>query len=421
MRRVGRPRSEGRRARMAAVALLTVEGERTSAIKETLDLSEREVVRLRGLAARDGLLSQRVELGPGWTRAHEVAAKELLRRSDPQLRELLRKAERAGLIVAPLSIRVFPTVRADWQIRLTEFGRACAGHIRRLIGSAQSVGYTWGESLYSVCRGVEGLSQTGGQTRRRVRMFPVCGEPFGSRSIHSASMIASRFAEAINGTAESVPSLASMPLMVPLDFRDTKPERKKGDPEWLSEVGVVKKLAGLVDAQFDIFGRRLRASGSGRQRQRAWVDRVSMIVTSVGQENLPFGRIQDDVLKPWGLARERVRSIAAAEIAGLLLPRPDDELNALDRQLLARIEDHWLGIPRQALFECAARARLQQASSPRSAGVVVVAAGISIASGVFECMRPRHGGLVSHLVCDSDLDVRLRELIGAELRGHTLP
>jgi hypothetical protein len=122
------------------------------------------------------------------------------------------------------------------------------------------------------------------------------------------------------------------------------------------------------------------------------------------------------------LARERVRSIAAGEIAGLLLPRPDDELNALDRQLLARIEDHWLGIPRKALFECAARARRQHASSPRSAGVVVVvAAGKSKASGVFECMRPRHGGLVSHLVCDSDLGVRLRELIGAELRGHTLP
>jgi DNA-binding transcriptional regulator LsrR (DeoR family) len=405
---------------MAAVALLTVEGAKTSEIKETLDLSEREVARLRDLAGRERLLSQRVELGPGWTRAHEVAAKELLRRSDPRLRELLGRADRAGLIVAPLSIRVFPTVGADWQMRLTEFGRACAGHVRRLIQSTQSVGFTWGESLYSVCRGVEGLPQADGQKRRIVRMFPVCGEPFGGRNIHSASMIASRFAEAINGPGESVPSLASMPLMVPLDFRDAKPERSKRDPEWLSEVEVVKKLAGLVDAQFDIFGRRLRASGSSLSgRQRAWVDRVSMIVTSVGQENLPFGRIQDDVLKPWGLARERVRSIAAAEIAGLLLPRPDDELSAVDRQLLARIEDHWLGIPRKALLECAARARRKTPSS-RSAGVVVVAAGKSKASGVLECMRPRQGGLVSHLVCDSDLDVRLRELIGRELRGRSL-
>jgi DNA-binding transcriptional regulator LsrR (DeoR family) len=413
MKRSGRPRSQDRLARAAAVALLSSEGSSPGLIAKELELTASETSKLAALATSRGLMTKRIELGPGWGSGHESAATQLLGRSTVPLRVVLQRAGEARLITPPLTVRVFPTTIADWPDRLAEFGRASAGYVRKLIQSAASVGFSWGETLYGVCRGVERLSTPGSTPQRLIRMFPICGEPLAGLSSHSASMLASRFSEAINGTALHVPSLASIPFMVPLNFRDDAPL----NGGWLSEVDTIKKLAGRVSAQIEIFGDRFGSSRPTRRRprKRAWIDDVSMIVTSVGQQDLPFGRIEDEVLESSGLNRASLRAIAAAEIAGVILPKPEAELSSADGRRIERIQNHWLGLSIESLARCAERARRNGASSPSAMGVVVVALGASKASAVLECMC-RYGGLVTHLVCDGELEARLRVLLDSQLR-----
>ena len=80
----------------------------------------------------------------------------------------------------------------------------------------------------------------------------------------------------------------------------------------------------------------------------------------------------------------------------------------------------YAGISLDSIAKCAQRARIAAMSRKKATGgVVLIAAGRQKAAVVLECMMV-HGGLVSHLVIDTDLEAEPRRRIGSEIRKHTL-
>jgi hypothetical protein len=239
---------------------------------------------------------------------------------------------------------------------------------------------------------------------------PICGEPIGYTAAKlqlSASSLAARIADAVNGPGQRVRSLSAVPSFIPIDFKD---ETTNGG---LSEVDVVKKLIGRIPAHAEIFGGGNSKPGGAGARQ-PWIRRVSMILTSVGLNGMPFGQGSGDYLQAAGLTSSQVRGLATADISGVLLTRPAGELTVADAALLRRIEAHWTGVSMRDLIQCAARARSRRKQQRADVGVVVVAVGKEKAAVVLDCMRR---GIASHLVIDTDLEDRLIRLAATEDNG----
>jgi hypothetical protein len=415
------------------------EGHRTADIAEILRIEPYAVSKLKRVAECKGLLAPAPPIaGPNWTSDLEATARRLLEYgTHNRLRKLLDDAGRRGLLVPPLHIRVYPSLhRADreWQDRLDHFGRLSASYIRSLILSTSSVGVSWGMTLDAVVSGIEKLSPPKRDRGRGIWFLPVCGEPLGRVDDNfrsSATTLSARLAKSINGNSKHTRSLSVIPFMIPIDFEDTLTGRDS-DPARLSEVQVVKKLIGKVPAHAEIFGNWAPQGTRHRSRndtaklrsptRKPWIWRLSMMLTSVGTAGLPFGHGGLAYLASAGLDRDRVLEVAEADISGVLLPREPRRLNnSAEPDLLQKIESHWTGISGPALAACAKRARMAHLSGEkRKAGVVVTAIGRAKAPVILECMK-RHGGLISHLVIDSDLEDHLCNLVSSKLSTATSP
>ena len=410
---------------MLAVAYMLREGQRATDVAASLNIKPYAVTKLKRACERAGLLAAAPPVaGPNWTSEMEKTARRYLGYGlQTRLKQLLDDAGHRGLLVPPLQIRVYPSLHRDdreWQDRLDHFGRLSASYVRSLILSTSSVGVSWGRTLDAVVSGIEKLRPASRGRVRGIWFMPICGEPLGriadnfrsSSSTHSA-----RLAEAINGSRKHTRSLSAVPFMIPIDFGDAPIGGDSGSIR-LSEIEVVKKLIGRVPAHAEIFGDWAGQTASRRKYLRQpWISRLSMVLTSVGTDGLPFGQGGVEYLDSAGLTVDRVRQVAVADISGVLLSRePSPKLNECpEPNLLQRIESHWTGISRAALAGCAARARKAYRLGKRGRiGVVVTAIGKAKAPVILECMK-RHGGLISHLVIDSELEDQLSSLISSQL------
>jgi hypothetical protein len=246
---------------------------------------------------------------------------------------------RRELLTKPLSIRVFPSVHyneQNWEERLDHFGMMSAPYIRKLLCKSSSVGVSWGGTIDAITRGIE-QSRRPSTPRRPVLMLPVCGEPLGyavGTVRLSATSFASRLAVAINGSAKHTRSLSAVPSFIPIDFRDESAGA-------LSEVDVVKKLMGRVPSHAEIFGGESPVVSNRGRMRRPWIKRLSMVLTSVGLDGIPFGQGSAAYLKAAGLSPERVRQFASTDISGIILERAN--LSSENTKLLQRIRNHWTG------------------------------------------------------------------------------
>jgi DNA-binding transcriptional regulator LsrR (DeoR family) len=382
------------------------EGAGNDEIASRLGIGTYEVSKRKKEAEQEGLLEPAIPtLTSSWNSGMYREAAEAV--GPPQLMDHLSEAASRGLLVAPASVRVYSTPdvgAADWPARLDQLGHRCAAWIRSLIWRAQIVGVSWGGTLEGVVTGIERLPRRA-RRGQPIWMIPVCGEPLGrlpDRS--SASALAQRLDQAINGDRRHSLSLSAVPFLIPIDFHGA------ADPHSADEVAVVKKLIARVPAHAMIFG------GSSPDRRRSktptagppMADRVSMVLTSVGPQEHPFGYGGEEFLRSAGFKAAQLPQLALSDVSGLLLERED--LSPGQRKLAARIECHWTGISMERLKLCAQRARKQR----KAPGVVAVAAGASKATVVIECMRR---GLLNHLVIDDDCEHEMRVRLQSLLRS----
>lgn len=424
---MGRPTNPKTIEKTLAVAYMLREGQRVTDIATNLSIKPYAVTKLKRAAERAGLLAPAPPVaGPNWTSEMEGTARRFLGHgTQNRLKRLLDDAGRRGLLVPPLHIRVYPSLHRndrEWQDRLDHFGRLSASYVRSLILSASSVGVSWGRTLDAVVSGVEKLRPAKRDRERAIWFLPVCGEPLGRVDDNfrsSATTLSARLAEAVNGSRKHTRSLSVVPFMIPIDFRDAV--GNVSDPSRLAEVEVVKKLIARVPAHAEIFGDWV--GNAPRQPARKydrqpWISRLSMVLTSVGTDGLPFGHGGSEYLASAGLTSDGVRQVAFADISGVLLFREPahGQDGGLGPNLRQRIESHWTGISREALANCAARARKAHSlGQSGKVGVVVSAIGRAKANVILECMK-RDPGLVSHLIIDSDLEDHLCNLVDSRLR-----
>lgn len=383
-----------------AASYLFAQGERAVDICAQLDLEPPKVARLRSRAIAQELLEVRPPvLGPRFTAEMERAALALLQ-PDP-LSKKLRAAEDKKLLRAPVTIRVYPsasrgTAPSDWDLRLKEFGRECARHVADLLPRTGHIGVSWGASLDAVVTGIEELALPKRVSGEQLHFVPTCGEPLGRvPDKASASNMAGRLDTAINGSRRHSFSLSGVPFLIPIDFGDVPLG------EGPSETAVVRKLIARVPAHAQIFG---GTPGGAKRDPRGGplAGRLSMILTSISPEGLPFGHGAGEYLASAGVDVEKLRMAALGDISGVVLPRP----GRAGHPLLTKISSHWTGISMEQLESCAART----GEAGDRFGITVVAIGAAKAACVLESLRR---GLVTHLVIDSDLEVALRTAAGA--------
>jgi DNA-binding transcriptional regulator LsrR (DeoR family) len=397
--------------RIAAVAHLLVQHGKPAHIAKKLKLKRFQVTRLKHAAEASGLLTVATpSYGPNWNARSERAARRILDR-DSKLLEVLRRAEKSGILIAPLTCRVILSLDdsgENWPRRLAHFGAECAPYVRRLVHAASSVGVSWGETLECVISGIERLPPVRGRDRPAVLMIPVCGEPLdGLPNTLSASTLSFRLARAIDGPRARALSFSAVPFMVPLDFAG--PEEIAAGKAKIDEVAIVKKLCRRIPAFRETMG---GPDGAGENR----ADHLSAVLTSVGLDGAPYGMRGRQFLKSCGMEADRFAAVAVADISGLLLDLPPAQLNQEQRALLKRVRSHWTGLSIEQLLGCAKRGR---DGRRKDVGVIVIAAGSAKAPVILECMSRKRCsyGLITHLIIDSDLEAALIELINRRLAG----
>jgi hypothetical protein len=287
-----------------------------------------------------------------------------------------------------------PEKIANFDYRLADFAPFAARQVADIMSrlASRSIGVSWGLSPRVV---IDALAQLGTVGTAPRKIFPITGLPlhkyFGNRV---ASESAARLHHIINGV--DAPFNYSIPL-VPA----------------LIPVGAEEQFQQLFEnyspGYKEVFG-----SGPIGGRTGGLVDNADMILTSVSSQRALGELLEADVVN-WakiGKYAELHESVDG-DIAGVLL-RKKRKTN----QLLDEFDRHWTGITRAAIEQCSRRA--QDKKHP-SAGVCVVAIDENKAAIVLKCLltghetegHARHTGLISHLICDYSLAMKLMRLAKA--------
>jgi DNA-binding transcriptional regulator LsrR (DeoR family) len=358
-------------------------------VAEIIGISASYVNKLKSRALKDGYLVEDVRfVGHGLS---ESDLAEVEARATPKAlaRELQQLAEESR--VAAPCVRVFPgTVRTaksreGWGERLDAFGISVATYLAGILANSNVCGVAWGETLSAIVRGLERIGPPAAWAKRPLMFVPIAGEPLGKGpAATSASTLAQRLDEIVSGDTQhrSSLSLGALPALIPREFS-------------VAEEQVIKKLFRFVDAYRAVFG------GDGYQTpQPPWIERIDMLLTSVGPLERPLGYGGNALLRAADVDVEELRRMIAGDVAGVLLPRP--ALNPKARDTLADIRRRWRGIQDVHLRRCAERGRKGRP------GIVIVALGANKAATVREVVQR---GLVNHLLIDDDLAEALQRLL----------
>lgn len=307
--------------------------------------------------------------------------------------------------------------KTDFDGRLAEYAPFAARHLADTISrtNCRTIGVSWGLSPRVVIdalarqraidqdlpiplkrRGLRAVQPPQPTNRGIVReVFPVCGLPLHrDQGNQTANENAAQLHEALNGS--ETPFKYEIPLnpaLVP-----------KGAEELFQQL-----LENFSPGYKEVFG-----SGSIGQRSGGLVENADLILTSVSAQNA-LGKLFETNVTKWakiGSLEELLKRVDG-DIAGVLLRKKrgsDPLLDEFDR--------HWTGITRADIERCARRAQGKSRPSP---GMCVVAIGENKAAVVLKCLLANHEsggpnsartytGLISHLICDYDLAMKLMDL-----------
>jgi DNA-binding transcriptional regulator LsrR (DeoR family) len=265
--------------------------------------------------------------------------------------------------------------KRDWTLRLEQFGREAAPLVRGLLNRSRICGVSWGETLGNLVTGLARLERSPVQGKRGHEFVPVVGHVVEWGPTKASSFtLAQRLDEIVNG-----------------DY-----QHKRSFPE--ARVADTPGGEGSVELA-EIFG------GPGSVGKRPWIDRLDMLLTSVGPKDRPLGHHSGTFLKSLGVTHGELRAAVDGDIAGALLAKPG--ISEADRALIQRILIRWIGIRETQVSECVARAH--KLGSP---GVLVVAIGASKARSIEQVLSR---GLSNHIVCDKDLSDALLRILSQKI------
>jgi hypothetical protein len=285
-----------------------------------------------------------------------------------------------------------PDVRANFDRRLGDFAPFAARQVVDIMTrfASRSIGVSWGLTPRVIIDALAEVDGVRGRARRKV--FPITGLPlhdyFPNRV---ASESAAKLHHIVNGAGAPFDfSIPLVPALIPVGAEE-----------------LFQQLSEDYSPGFkEIFG-----SGPIGNRSGGLIDSVDMILTSVSSDNALGQLLAVDAIH-WakiGNYADLQRRVAG-DIGGVLLRKKRQS-----DQLLDEFARHWTGITRFQLERCARRA---QGKNHPSAGVCVVAIDENKAAVVLKCLLTshesahdaRHTGLISHLICDYSLAVRLLQL-----------
>src|SRR5262249_41905896 len=133
-------------------------------------------------------------------------------------------------------IRVFPTPGFEtikWSTnpeeikqRIGAFGLAVGEYAAHLLSRSRiATGVSWGDTLAMTVVGMKSAAISLNPNRMPIMYFPVSGEPLGvSVTSSSASTLAAKLDEVLNGNRKRCLSLAAVPALIPKAFVETETE-----------------------------------------------------------------------------------------------------------------------------------------------------------------------------------------------------
>ena len=273
--------------------------------------------------------------------------------------------------------------KAPIEVRMAEFAKNAAPHVREILMGARICGLTWGGMLWHLTNALRSL-QIPTPWTHTIDCIPLTGEPLGSiPTSFSSSSLAADLGRIANGDAYHARSIAMVPAFIPENFT-------------AAQLRGVWKLIELVPSYSEIFS----ISGSSRGRKKLRLsENLDTILTSVGPSNQVFGFGSSRLFEAGRVSIARLQSLVIGEMGGVSFPRPD--LTASERKELKSVEDRWTGLNRDTLEACSAAAE----ADPARPGVVVVCGGAARAQVVFEALD-----VIKHLVIDDALASALTKL-----------
>ena len=380
------------RLQLAAVAMMMARQVRQAKIAERLGCTAGHVSRLVKEAKATGLLVVETKFVANGITSEEVRQARERYLPDGSVvanlsGELSGRAKNAG--VASFSVVVLSLQGRRHAARSRDrLGRAAGPHVVNLLARASMCGVSWGDTLLAVARALRDVAgRKGPRPRKRVQFLPVVGEPLGGTlTSTSSSSLAQQLSDILNeGRAPDVPSLGSVPALVPIDLT---PDQASG----------VDKVIGCVKAYAHIFG-------SAKSVRRPLIEKLDAILTSVSPSKLPLGMAGARYLISAGLEREKLRKLAIGDISGVLLP---NQL-AAEGALMKDLTSAWKGIKEEHVRACALRA-----ADHGAPGVIVVAFGKSKAMTALAAVER---GLVNHLLIDEELSDEIGKLLRSKARS----
>lgn len=291
-------------------------------------------------------------------------------------------------------VRVFPTPylsssKETFSLRTEEFGHAAAGCAEELLRqSTRRIGVSWGTTVANLVSAMEMLGCAAPRKRNPIMFLPLSGEPLGMATTHfSASTLAGRLNELLNGSKKFAHSLAAVPALIPKSF-STK------------DVTIIRRFITHVEAYKDIF-----YGGSGGSAQNEpLIETIDTVITSVGAAETTLGWGEDEFGRTASFNRVDLKELIIGDISGVLIPKPN--LKNPERKKLHLIEERWTGVKEVHLKECA-----RKANENKTSGVIIATIGANKGEIVLECIKR---GLVNHLLIDQDLADKLRGLLDQE-------
>jgi hypothetical protein len=263
-------------------------------------------------------------------------------------------------------------------VRLARLGRGAATRVGELLPRSSVFAVTWGQTVSCV---VDALAAAPPRLDRPVTFVPVCAEPLErSSDKETSSHLVERLHQLLQPDAPPPPSLTGVPALIPLKFN----ARRHTIVEFIEDTGSYPEIFKGPDAL---------------------IQRVDTLITSVGPATRPMGFILDELLKAGtedlkpSLTIEKLASLVAGDIGGVLVPRPTleqhekEEVDALNRM--------WTGIQRKHLERIAI-----DADRNNHPGVIVVS--LDRPEIVAEVIRQ---GLVNELIIDRASTLTVAQLL----------
>lgn len=408
---MARDRNTGPDLDMLAAALLISEGRTQVQIAETLGISQAAVSRYLAEARSEYLQEEIRFLENKLDPATLLRVRQRADRS--ALCEMLSKAAQKHTNGPGPLVRVFSSgsASADWETRLAIFARNAAPYLRQLILRSRYCGLTWGKTVGNLVQACRDLALPAPWSAdRTIEVVPLNGEPLGDLpNSFSSSTLCEQLGIAVNGPQYRAKSLSMIPAFVPDGFSD---ERRAG----------VEDLIDLVESYREIFGSlRSRRGGVAKRARKAGgtplVERLDMILTSVGPAERPMGHGSGRLAETGNLDINGLRKVLLGDVGGVCVGRDDfanKEEGARARKLVDGINARWTGIHREDIEAVVREARSGDPATGNP-GLVIAAISSNKARVLFDIAVKR--GLANILLLDEDCEQELARLVRRDSVG----